>query len=267
MLDFYPRSPCGERLVALRYALGIARFLSTLSLRRATIFSLPLVLIFLFLSTLSLRRATLAALRWAGSASNFYPRSPCGERLPDALHQIDHKVISIHALLAESDGLYAGLFFADADFYPRSPCGERRSIQDQFPMALQFLSTLSLRRATRSGPYPGQRLPISIHALLAESDRHRHGGKSGRSGISIHALLAESDHAVVAVQLFGRISIHALLAESDPDSYSPAFQSSRFLSTLSLRRATQSPTNVHTCWLFLSTLSLRRATYFCGQTL
>ena len=33
---FYPRSPCGERLVALRYDKGIDRFLSTLSLRRAT---------------------------------------------------------------------------------------------------------------------------------------------------------------------------------------------------------------------------------------
>ena len=34
---------------------------------------------------------------------NFYPRSPCGERLENALRQIVNRRISIHALLAESD--------------------------------------------------------------------------------------------------------------------------------------------------------------------
>ena len=55
-------------------------FLSTLSLRRATANALPIVSPTVFLSTLSLRRAT------------FLPR------FPDIII-----VISIHALLAESD--------------------------------------------------------------------------------------------------------------------------------------------------------------------
>ena len=37
-------------------------------------------------------------------------------------------------------------------------------------IALRFLSTLSLRRATNRGAYHVKRHEISIHALLAESD-------------------------------------------------------------------------------------------------
>ena len=82
-------------------------------------------------------------------ANYFYPRSPCGERLPCAaalrLYNTD---ISIHALLAESDRLFPWLltsiliflstlslrratcqgqagFAGYRNFYPRSPCGER----------------------------------------------------------------------------------------------------------------------------------------------
>ncbi len=56
--NFYPRSPCGERLLSLYTQQRHLPFLSTLSLRRAT--TLPGFLI--------------------GSINNFYPRSPCGER-------------------------------------------------------------------------------------------------------------------------------------------------------------------------------------------
>ena len=58
------------------------------------------------------------------------------------------------------------------DFYPRSPCGERRVV------------------GASQGADIGH---ISIHALLAESDRPKRL-KSRRCVISIHALLAESDH-------------------------------------------------------------------------
>ena len=57
---------------------------------------------------------------------DFYPRSPCGERLkliPGAQRQ---PPISIHALLAESDGHQADGCRRVQDFYPRSPCGERQ---------------------------------------------------------------------------------------------------------------------------------------------
>ena len=56
-------------------------FLSTLSLRRATLAPGDCFADLVFLSTLSLRRAT--AVRWAFEDwyIDFYPRSPCGERL------------------------------------------------------------------------------------------------------------------------------------------------------------------------------------------
>ena len=56
-------------------------------------------------------------------------------------------------------------------FYPRSPCGERR-----------------LYKQTNGGTYH-----ISIHALLAESDRLSNYCERSGMLISIHALLAESD--------------------------------------------------------------------------
>ena len=80
IFNFYPRSPCGERLKFVNLRVVDGSFLSTLSLRRATI-----GLVFLwwgvrFLSTLSLRRATYMGVTVLGIQHNFYPRSPCGER-------------------------------------------------------------------------------------------------------------------------------------------------------------------------------------------
>ena len=59
------------------------------------------------------------------------------------------------------------------DFYPRSPCGERPKAQTKEPNLTQ----------------------ISIHALLAESDRPTANNATTNYAISIHALLAESDLA------------------------------------------------------------------------
>ena len=101
-------------------------------------------------------------------------------------------------------------------FYPRSPCGER-------PRKSQ---------SSRAG------VRISIHALLAESDVTVLGIQH-RTGISIHALLAESDNRDIAnSERKKNISIHALLAESDYDTSSLMQCQAKFLSTLSLRRAT-----------------------------
>ena len=124
--NFYPRSPCGERPCILTISICIVSFLSTLSLRRATMHALKFANFVLFLSTLSLRRATSNESSEHTNNSNFYPRSPCGERLQKNQHQRKRKDISIHALLAESDV---------------SP--DTSSTQCRL-----FLSTLSLRRAT-----------------------------------------------------------------------------------------------------------------------
>ena len=82
-----------------------------------------------------------------------------------------HTLISIHALLAESD----------------------RERQPALSQSSEFLSTLSLRRATHYDNYNLHCVEISIHALLAESDDRVQGFVDDKV-ISIHALLAESDY-------------------------------------------------------------------------
>ena len=79
--------------------------------------------------------------------------------------------ISIHALLAESDRLRYFARFCRSDFYPRSPCGERLVLDEKHDKVTW----------------------ISIHALLAESDDCDTVGGLNALPISIHALLAESD--------------------------------------------------------------------------
>ena len=150
---------------------GMPLFLSTLSLRRATGCRPRWQAQAQFLSTLSLRRATKKGSGKSTTLTNFYPRSPCGERPPLHDRDVNPDGISIHALLAESD------------------C-TKRATNDQMKT---FLSTLSLRRATNS-PYTGDSIRfISIHALLAESDFRGCFPLLAVHTISIHALLAESD--------------------------------------------------------------------------
>ncbi len=172
-------------------------------------------IISLFLSTLSLRRATTGMWTISTCMAHFYPRSPCGERhqsgyfwreffrflstlslrraTDDGRDSLIERMISIHALLAESDLKFTRLFY------------------DLF---------------------------ISIHALLAESDVLEEDFPVDSVTISIHALLAESDQAGIADVTQRLISIHALLAESDCWCWEPGTVTARFLSTLSLRRAT-----------------------------
>ena len=124
-----------------------------------------------FLSTLSLRRATSSKIIMLVFGLDFYPRSPCGERLQKHSRYWRGQIISIHALLAESDGFDGQPGCDSTNFYPRSPCGERPQISARalrswayfYPRSpcgerlckvagnafgRGFLSTLSLRRAT-----------------------------------------------------------------------------------------------------------------------
>ena len=100
--DFYPRSPCGERPISIVLSIQPTKFLSTLSLRRAT------------------------------EQSASYNA---------------HLEISIHALLAESDGK-----------------GSRRRVLSGISIHA-LLAESDISDAPSSAPYA-----ISIHALLAESD-------------------------------------------------------------------------------------------------
>ena len=243
--DFYPRSPCGERPKDQHQAYLRYQFLSTLSLRRATRLGLLGWLRTLISIHALLAESDRAVLREHGKSLYFYPRSPCGERLPLDEFQDLAPDISIHALLAESDCITTTIictawrflstlslrratrrkqpsFGNYIHFYPRSPCGERHSISsvinniidnfyprspcgerlisphsapdngnfyprspcgerlDRVQETLApklFLSTLSLRRATAIATTATFNMPISIHALLAESDLNFPAGR------------------------------------------------------------------------------------------
>ena len=170
-------------------------------------------------------------------------------------------MISIHALLAESDPGAIAIARDRLYFYPRSPCGERR----------------------RWSILKSRRIVISIHALLAESDctvlRH--------AGHVLGFLSTLSLRRATAFWCFAALKGRDFYPRS-PCGERPLFScfimsTSGFLSTLSLRRATacknlshqQRDISIHALlaesdfrgWtlningpIFLSTLSLRRAT-------
>ena len=192
---------------------------------------------------------------------NFYPRSPCGERLRARAAEGQRPEISIHALLAESDKNEIAFSNDYRHFYPRSPCGERPhgraaagcgihisihallAESDRFNpfetfIILPFLSTLSLRRATDVIAVMTEAQSISIHALLAESDARRgaikslvnvyfyprspcgerqeglftfNAKKAFLSTLSLRRATELNSSWISSI----RISIHALLAESD----------------------------------------------------
>ena len=124
----------------------------------------------LFLSTLSLRRATrLGLLGWLRT------------------------LISIHALLAESDNRNLASHCRNNNFYPRSPCGERRHPK------------------TSNHPHN----TISIHALLAESDSPCCGWLQVVYYFYPRSPCGERRYLCMYVHNLSHISIHALLAESD----------------------------------------------------
>ena len=123
-----------------------------------------------FLSTLSLRRATISCAWSASKFGDFYPRSPCGERqLYDTYAKVLRVFLSTLSLRRATTYHFMPII-GTLHFYPRSPCGERLDQRCKFSWDNGFLSTLSLRRATLNGFAMRWNTCISIHALLAESD-------------------------------------------------------------------------------------------------
>ena len=194
---FYPRSPCGEATLLYHFCpVGDKHFLSTLSLRRATLlFTTRHPAVRVFLSTLSLRRATLT------DCTKFYPIG-----------------ISIHALLAESD-LYSSSSSTPAVHF-LSTLSLRRATNAETPMYTApspFLSTLSLRRATGVPCMIASNIFfISIHALLCGERRQsvRHSIMESNNFYP-RSPCGERRYTARHPSLSGTISIHALLAESD----------------------------------------------------
>ena len=170
----------------------------------------------LFLSTLSLRRATARCRFWALSNAISIHALLAESDLSAYVRVTQRQRISIHALLAESDLMFL-----------------LSSTKRQ-----KFLSTLSLRRAT-SNKLAGQNYKkISIHALLAESDILLQRSVNCNYHFYPRSPCGERQSNKLAGQNYKKISIHALLAESDNIIDSNCNLAQKFLSTLSLRRAT-----------------------------
>ena len=211
---FYPRSPRGERHLALVVEAAVGDFYPR--------------------SPRGGRRLRPAG---ADTAGYFYPRSPRGERLAAPISVIHDVAISIHAPREGSDRNALGnaldpaisihapregsdppdaVFVRALDisihapregsdtvrrppssrtdnFYPRSPRGERLPMLSQLNAKNTFLSTLPARGATRPGFAPGAGLlVISIHAPREGSDCETVPANP-KSEISIHAPREGSD--------------------------------------------------------------------------
>ena len=79
-LYFYPRSPCGERPLKSESLTTYFDFYPRSPCGERRFYPLKTLIILPFLSTLSLRRATISCAWSASKLGDFYPRSPCGER-------------------------------------------------------------------------------------------------------------------------------------------------------------------------------------------
>ena len=148
-MNFYPRSPCGERRWLRCWQLA-ARDISIHALLAESDYILCAVSVQVggFLSTLSLRRATGKGQSSRAGIGISIHALLAESDVNDAINGCNPDFISIHALLAESDRKSARTSPMERDFYPRSPCGERRVHYDNYNL----------------------HCVISIHALLAESD-------------------------------------------------------------------------------------------------
>ena len=194
------------------------------------------------------------------------------------------KIISIHALLAESDCQWRRSVKLFRHFYPRSPCGERHmcpiistttriisihallaesdvSFMLYDTSSLIFLSTLSLRRATCVESFyttPG----FYFYPRSPCGERQRmHQLSPKAENISIHALLAESD-----VLLPVSILIHAHFYPRSPcgerrKRFPPMCTIRHFYPRSPCGERHNLTQGVFNLFAFLSTLSLRRATY------
>ena len=146
--NFYPRSPCGERPTPRCRPLSRAPFLSTLSLRRATVQNYNACVGARISIHALLAESDQAGYRGRTERPHFYPRSPCGERpkwFRVRRYPANFYPRSPCGERPHSVGPWQAVY---TDFYPRSPCGERLISIVLSIQPIKFLSTLSLRRAT-----------------------------------------------------------------------------------------------------------------------
>ena len=123
--NFYPRSPCGER-----------QDLEPSTTRKLT-----------FLSTLSLRRATIVNLSHTTTNRHFYPRSPCGERQQKCTKQwgtFAHMKQILWGLHLHADRQGCILPFLPL-FFPYFLVRRNRGFYDRLPLALSKQDSILIK--------------------------------------------------------------------------------------------------------------------------
>ena len=237
---FYPRSPRGERLASCIHPFVPVRFLSTLPARGATAVDPDEAEAeALFLSTLPARGATaegvMPMLRSAvisihapreGSdawirpgrppVSNFYPRSPRGER-PIWARAAPWSVLFLSTRPAR--GATATIFLGwrnpSTNFYPRSPRGER--LQGAVAhLAVGGISIHAPREGSdgRAGHHPAHRGDFYPRSPRGERQRSARGG-SPRCNFYPRSPRGERPVGVGQRTKYCPISIHAPREGSD----------------------------------------------------
>ena len=193
LIDFYPRSPRGERPNSLRFSLKAFIFLSTLPARGATNKDEGTISL-LEISIHAPREGSdpkpgafvnrncgisIHAPREGSDRKNhrvvqqqrhFYPRSPRGERQQERF-------------------LYTG----QTNFYPRSPRGERPNGTIPTLRPSTFLSTLPARGATGETKHRWNTWNPFLSTLPARGATWRGALAPAIAGISIHAPREGSD--------------------------------------------------------------------------
>ena len=162
-----------------------------------------------------MRRATWPPSDTALTPWDFNPRSPCGER----------------------PGPGCKLGGRTSNFNPRSPCGERPDYGETKLRTIGFQSTLSLRRATKALLRGLPVSPISIHALLAESDQLFGAVCEPNSDFNPRSPCGERHDPLSPEHRFKYFNPRSPCGERLPLSEMD-ISANGFQSTLSLRRAT-----------------------------
>ena len=126
VLYFNPRSPCGERHKITSKCWKSSGFQSTLPVWGATMSKILLAITNCHFNPRSPCGERQQTQRKNRRAADFNPRSPCGERRSRLPLSSEIQPISIHAPRVGSDNGSQHRLQPDKNFNPRSPCGERR---------------------------------------------------------------------------------------------------------------------------------------------
>ena len=247
-----------------------ANISSSLSVERTDCaeYSIFKVLKYFLLYTVSVRRATVKSGRVIGPSK--FLSTPSVRRATGGLfHRTAALAISIHALRAEGDREQKRILQkADISIHALRAEGDMQG-DGFFEIRSRFLSTPSVRRATGHSRHRLRLYRISIHALRAEGDSWSYPSVSPASDFYPRPPCGGRRVVVRITAAPVRISIHALRAEGDRYLIGCASFFGTFLSTPSVRRATQASQAVFSVGKrFLSTPSVRRATGTrCGEAL